>query len=117
MCHKINTSETRMLRGLRVLKKLSSSPLCKCQRAHRLRMTQAQASNKRNETPEQRAARKEHVKQEKAQKRARRQGEVEEGYGSKDCSLCHSSKDLLIRPVLLKLALLLLWAATCTYVP
>lgn len=55
------------------------------------------ASALRNETREQRAARKEEVKREKAEKRARREGYIPEGYGQKDCDLCQQKKDLLIR--------------------
>ena len=55
------------------------------------------ASALRNETPEQRAARKEQVKQQKADKRARREGHVPESYGQKLCTLCQQQKDLLIR--------------------
>lgn len=55
------------------------------------------ASALRNETREQRAARKEEVKKEKAEKRARREGYIPEGYGQKDCDLCQQKKDLLIR--------------------
>ena len=51
----------------------------------------------RNETPEQRAARKEQVKQQKADKRARREGHVPDSYGQKLCTLCQQHKDLLIR--------------------
>ena len=57
----------------------------------------AAAKSKRNETAEERAARKELVKQQKAEKKARREGKGEEGYGQKPCSLCHQQKDLLIR--------------------
>lgn len=55
------------------------------------------ASALRNESREERAARKELVKKEKAEKRARREGHVPEGYGQKPCDLCHQLKDLLIR--------------------
>ncbi|KAL0036255.1 hypothetical protein WJX79_010383 [Trebouxia sp. C0005] len=51
----------------------------------------------RNETPEQRAARKEQIKAQKADKRARREGHVPDEYGQKQCSLCDQLKDLLIR--------------------
>lgn len=51
----------------------------------------------RNETPEQRAARKEQIKAQKADKRARREGHVPDEYGQKQCSLCIQLKDLLIR--------------------
>lgn len=51
----------------------------------------------RNETPEQRAARKEQIKAQKADKRARREGHVPDEYGQKQCSLCNQLKDLLIR--------------------
>lgn len=53
--------------------------------------------SKRNETPEERAARKEAVKQQKAEKKARREGHVDEAYGRKSCTLCEQPKDLLIR--------------------
>ena len=53
--------------------------------------------SKRNETLEERAARKAEVKQQKAEKKARREGHVEEDYGRKPCTLCQQSKDLLIR--------------------
>ena len=53
--------------------------------------------SKRNETPEERAARKEAVKQQKAEKKARREGHVDEGYGQKLCTVCDKPKDLLIR--------------------
>ena len=55
------------------------------------------ASALRNETPEQRKARKEEVKAQKADKRARREGHVPEDYGQKACSICKQQKDLLIR--------------------
>lgn len=53
--------------------------------------------SKRNETAEERAARKELVKQQKAEKKARREGHVDESYGQKQCTMCEQSKDLLIR--------------------
>ena len=53
--------------------------------------------SKRNETAEDRAARKELVKQQKAEKKARREGHVDESYGQKQCTLCEQPKDLLIR--------------------
>ena len=55
------------------------------------------ASALRNETPEQRKARKEEVKAQKAEKRARREGHVPDDYGQKSCSVCKEQKDLLIR--------------------
>lgn len=55
------------------------------------------ASALRNETPEQRKARKDEVKAQKAEKRARREGHVPDDYGQKPCSLCEQQKDLLIR--------------------
>lgn len=55
------------------------------------------ASALRNETPEQRKARKEEVKAQKADKRARREGHVPDDYGQKSCTLCKQQKDLLIR--------------------
>ena len=55
------------------------------------------ASALRNETPEQRKARKEEVKAQKADKRARREGHVPDNYGQKPCSICKQQKDLLIR--------------------
>lgn len=55
------------------------------------------ASALRNETREERVARKELVKKEKAEKRARREGHVPEEYGQKPCGLCHQKRDLLIR--------------------
>ena len=55
------------------------------------------ASALRNETPEQRKARKEEVKAQKADKRARREGHVPDDYGQKPCSVCKQQKDLLIR--------------------
>ena len=51
----------------------------------------------RNESPEDRAARKALVKEEKAARRARREGDVPDDYGQKNCELCHKMKDLLIR--------------------
>ncbi len=51
----------------------------------------------RNESPEARAARKALVKEEKQARRARREGDVPEEYGQKNCELCHKMKDLLIR--------------------
>ena len=63
-------------------------------RAHATRL---RASALRNETPEQRAARKEQVKAQKADKRARREGHVPDDYGQKQCNLCNQQKDLLIR--------------------
>ena len=57
------------------------------------------ASALRNETPEQRKARKEEVKAQKADKRARREGHVPDDYGQKPCSICKQQKDLLIRQV------------------
>lgn len=53
--------------------------------------------SKRNETAEERAARKEMVKQQKAEKKARREGHVDESYGQKPCTRCEQPKDLLIR--------------------
>ena len=53
--------------------------------------------SKRNETLEERAARKAEVKQQKAEKKARREGYVEVDYGRKPCTLCQQPKDLLIR--------------------
>ena len=55
------------------------------------------ASTLRNETPEQRKARKDEVKAQKAEKRARREGHVPDDYGQKPCSVCKQQKDLLIR--------------------
>lgn len=55
------------------------------------------ASALRNETPEQRKARKEEVKAQKADKRARREGHIPDDYGQKSCSICKQQKDLLIR--------------------
>lgn len=55
------------------------------------------ASALRNETPEQRKARKEEIKAQKADKRARREGHVPDDYGQKPCSICMQQKDLLIR--------------------
>ena len=63
-------------------------------RAH---LGRVMASALRNETPEQRAARKEQIKAQKADKRARREGHVPHEYGQKQCSLCNQLKDLLIR--------------------
>lgn len=51
----------------------------------------------RNETLEQRASRKEQVKLQKADKRARREGHIPDDYGQKPCTLCKQQKDLLIR--------------------
>jgi len=53
--------------------------------------------SKRTESAEERSLRKELVKQQKAEKKARREGRGEEGYGQKPCTLCHQQKDLLIR--------------------
>lgn len=55
------------------------------------------ASALRNETPEQRKARKEEIKAQKADKRARREGHVPDDYGQKPCNICKQQKDLLIR--------------------
>lgn len=55
------------------------------------------ASALRNETPEQRKARKDEVKAQKADKRARREGHVPDDFGQKPCSVCKEQKDLLIR--------------------
>ena len=57
----------------------------------------AMASALRNETLEQRKARKDEIKAQKADKRARREGHVPDYYGQKPCSLCKHKKDLLIR--------------------
>lgn len=51
----------------------------------------------RNESSEERAARKALVKEEKAARRARKEGNVPEEYGQKNCELCSKLKDLLIR--------------------
>lgn len=51
----------------------------------------------RNETLEQRASRKEQIKLQKADKRARREGHIPDDYGQKPCTLCKQQKDLLIR--------------------
>ena len=51
----------------------------------------------RNESKEERAARKEATKQEKAAKRERKQGNIPEDYGQKECDLCQRKRDLLIR--------------------
>lgn len=51
----------------------------------------------RNESKEERAARKQAVKAEKAAKRERKQGIIPDDYGQKECSLCQKNVDLLIR--------------------
>lgn len=61
------------------------------------RTVTAGAMSKRNESGEERAIRKDLVKQQKAEKKARREGKGGEGYGQKPCTLCHQEKDLLIR--------------------
>lgn len=63
----------------------------------RVHLGRVMATALRNETPEQRAARKEQIKAQKADKRARREGHVPDEYGQKQCSLCDQLKDLLIR--------------------
>lgn len=63
----------------------------------RVHLARAMATALRNETPEQRTARKEQIKAQKADKRARREGHVPDEYGQKQCSLCNQLKDLLIR--------------------
>jgi hypothetical protein len=55
------------------------------------------AMPKRNESLEERAIRKELVKQQKVEKKARREGRGGEEYGQKACTLCNQRKDLLIR--------------------
>lgn len=52
--------------------------------------------SKRSETPEERKARKEAVKQQKAARRAQREGADTE-VGRKPCDLCSQPKDTLIR--------------------
>lgn len=51
----------------------------------------------RNESKAERASRKQAIKEEKAAKRERKQGNIPEEYGRKDCDLCSKSVDLLIR--------------------
>ena len=63
----------------------------------RVHLGRVMATTLRKETPEQRAARKEQIKAQKADKRARREGHVPDEYGQKQCSLCNQLKDLLIR--------------------
>ena len=59
--------------------------------------TSALAMALRNESKEERAARKQAIKEEKAAKRERKQGIVPEDYGQKPCDLCEKQSDLLIR--------------------
>ena len=69
-----------------------------CRVLHPRRLSTTRISmSKRNETAEERAARKELVKQQKAEKKARREGHVDAAYGRKECTLCEEPKDLLIR--------------------
>lgn len=70
---------------------------CAASRSHSEASQRVMASALRNETREERAARKELVKTQKAEKRARREGHGPEDYGQKACGLCHQQKDLLIR--------------------
>ncbi|KAK9799823.1 hypothetical protein WJX73_005191 [Symbiochloris irregularis] len=51
----------------------------------------------RNESKEDRAARKQAVKEVKAAKKERKQGIIPEDYGQKECTLCQKKVDLLIR--------------------
>lgn len=54
--------------------------------------------SKRNESKEERAARKEAVKRAKAVRRARREGTHQDpDAGRKHCDVCHGAKDMLIR--------------------
>lgn len=53
--------------------------------------------SKRNESQEERATRKNLVKQQKSDKKARREGRLDDNYGQKPCTLCDEQKDLLIR--------------------
>lgn len=54
-------------------------------------------AGKRGETEEERRARKEAVKAQKAQRRLQRQGQQEPDVGRKPCDLCQRMADTLIR--------------------